>query len=395
MKILVLAPHPFYQERGTPIAVDLLIRALSECGHHVDVLTFHEGSQRVYDRVRLYRINPLFNIHGIRPGFSLKKVYCDIFLMFKFISFLFRNKYDVVHAIEEGAFMALAVSPLSSTPFICDMDSSMTTQVIDQFPILKLFEGMMRYLESLPMRYARAVVPMCDALADEARKYRDDNICVLKDVSLLGEVGDDVKVPVLRDEMNINGKIAMYIGNLEAYQGIDLLLESFALVRQTHDDVTLVIVGGEDTAIERYRHLSSELGVSDAVRFLGKRPVAHIGQYMSQADILVSPRTQGVNTPMKIYSYLHSGTAVLATDLPTHTQVMNSQISHLAAPDKQSFATAMRELLDDDALRARLAAQAQTYIEQEHSYPVFKDRLRRLYASLDEQQPNNQKDDRA
>ena len=58
MKVLILAPHPFYQERGTPIAVDLLIRALSERGDDVDLLTFHEGVDHSYPGFHIFRIKP-------------------------------------------------------------------------------------------------------------------------------------------------------------------------------------------------------------------------------------------------------------------------------------------------------------------------------------------------
>ena len=54
--MLVLAPHPFYQERGTPIAVDMLVSALSKRGDTVDILTFHEGQDRDYENVRILRI---------------------------------------------------------------------------------------------------------------------------------------------------------------------------------------------------------------------------------------------------------------------------------------------------------------------------------------------------
>ena len=71
---------------------------------------------------------------------------------------------------------------------------------------------------------------------------------------------------------------------------------------------------------------------------MGKQPVAQINQFMSQADILLSPRTQEVNTPMKVYSYLDSGVVVLARDLPTHTQVADSTTAYLRAADEKSFA---------------------------------------------------------
>ena len=66
----MLAPHPFYQERGTPIAVDLLLTALSKRNAQIDVITFHEGQDRFYPHVTLHRIPRLPFIKGVRPGFS-------------------------------------------------------------------------------------------------------------------------------------------------------------------------------------------------------------------------------------------------------------------------------------------------------------------------------------
>ena len=133
MRILILAPHPFYQPRGTPIAVDLLLRAWSERGDEVDVLTFHEGSDRVYEGIRIYRIKPLVTIQGVRPGFSGKKLLCDFHMFLKFVSLMRKEDYDLVHAVEESAFMALAVYPLASKPFVYDIDSSITTQIVNKY----------------------------------------------------------------------------------------------------------------------------------------------------------------------------------------------------------------------------------------------------------------------
>lgn len=381
MKILLLAPHPFYHERGTPIAVDLLLQALSKRGDEVDVLTFHEGTNRNYKNLTIYRVRPWVKVVGIPPGLSLKKIICDVFMFFKLISLTGKKRYDVVHAVEESAFMALAVCPLRSIPFVFDMDSSMTTQIIAQHPMVRPLEKVMRFFEALPMRHASAVVPMCDALAEDARRAGAKNVVVLKDVSLVKEPVDGIEQ--IRDELNLKGPIAMYIGNLERYQGISLMLESFALVRQQGSDVSLVVIGGTDDHIAENRHLAESLGIADDVYFIGRKPVAHIGDYMAQADILLSPRTEGVNTPMKIYSYLHSGTAVLATNLPTHTQVMNSDIAKLAEPNKEDFARAMKSLLDDEDQRRHLAEKARAHIDREHSYSVFETRVHDLYAQLE------------
>lgn len=383
MRVLLLAPHPFYQERGTPIAVDLLLRALSEREYEVDVLTFHEGSDREYRGVRIFRIKPLLKVRGIRPGLSAKKIFCDVHMAFKLVSLLRKERYDIVHAIEESAFLALAACPIRKMPFVYDMDSSMTTQIVDKVKIMRPFRGMLQLLETLPMRFAAAVLPMCDALAETAAKAGAKDIVVLKDISLLEQPGrPDVESP-LRQQMELPKNVAMYIGNLESYQGIDLMLESFALVRKQRDDVALVIIGGAADDVEKYKSVAEDLGVGEHVHFLGRRPVKRLYHYMTQADILISPRTQGVNTPMKVYSYLDSGVPVLATDLPTHTQVMTSDTAMLAPPESEQFAQAMLRLLGGDELRSALAAKAKRLIKEEHSYDAFKRKLYGLYDRLE------------
>lgn len=77
MRILVLAPQPFFQNRGTPIAVRMLAEDLCKAGHNVDLLTFFEGEDVDLRDVRHLRIPPIPFIKNIGPGFSLKK-YCVI-----------------------------------------------------------------------------------------------------------------------------------------------------------------------------------------------------------------------------------------------------------------------------------------------------------------------------
>ncbi len=382
-KILLIAPHPFYQERGTPIAVDLLIRALSERGYLIDLITFNEGRDVQHPGLSIHRVKPRPEIKNVMPGFSGKKILLDILVFFKFIALMSKNKYKVVHAVEESSFMATLICPLFRTPFIYDMDSSMATQILDKMAFLRPLEKLLRLLESVPMRRAKIVIPVCQALADEAGKYRSQGIHILKDVSLADNAASETGNAVnIREQYDIHGKIFMYIGNLESYQGIDLMLEAFALYHPQHPDARLVVIGGEQKHIDFYQEKCRQLAIHDAVIFMGKQPVAQINQFMSQADILLSPRTQGVNTPMKVYSYLDSGVPVLATDLPTHTQVADASTACLCAPDKQAYAAGMEALSNDSTLCETLAENARQLIAREHSYPVFRSRLYDIYDEL-------------
>ncbi len=183
----------------------------------------------------------------------------------------------------------------------------------------------------------------------------------------------------LKSQLKISNPILMYVGNLESYQGIDLLLESFALVLQQTDQVDLVIIGGEVADIQKYQKKANVLGLQAKVHFCGARPTNQLSQYLAQADILVSPRTKGKNTPMKIYSYLDSGKAVLATDLPTHTQVVDRRVAMLAKPNPEDFAGGMLSLINNPHLRSRLGIRAKKLIQQKHSYQAFSQKLNTLY----------------
>lgn len=398
----MMAPHPFYQERGTPIAVDLLLKSLSQSGHTVDVITFPEGEDRVYPGVSYHRVKPIGNIEGVRPGFSIKKLYLDLFIFMKFFTLMFRRRYDVVHAVEESVYMAMLLCPLYRTPYIYDMDSSMVTQLIDKAPVLRKIEGFLRFIESLPARYAKVVVPCCDALANDVKPYRlnkDKPIIALKDISLLDKSqktpssGINIQEYVAQNSLKIRGdevetakaapqKVLMYIGNLETYQGIDLMIEGFAKACSRLNDLALVIVGGEEQHIDAYKLKAESLGLGEQVYFLGKQPVSDLYSLMLQSDILLSPRTQGINTPMKVYSYLDSGIPVLATRLPTHTQVMNDDNTMLVEPDATSFAQGVEDLLSDSALCFSLTSNAAEFVRKEHSWSSFELVVKRIYSSL-------------
>ena len=187
----------------------------------------------------------------------------------------------------------------------------------------------------------------------------------------------------MKSELGIQGLLVMYVGNLEPYQGIDLLLDSFVLVWERTNVADLVIIGGQISDIRRYEKKCRNLGIPKSVHFLGPKPLADLAGYLSQADILVSPRIKGNNTPMKIYSYLHSGKPVLATNLPTHTQVLDSRAAMLTRPVPEEFSKAMHRLIQDKTLRDHLGAVGKHLVEENYTYRVFREKFRNLFEWLE------------
>ncbi|MCX6159721.1 MAG: glycosyltransferase, partial [Ignavibacteriae bacterium] len=128
---------------------------------------------------------------------------------------------------------------------------------------------------------------------------------------------------------------------------------------------------------------TSALGIAARVRFFGPRSLASMANMFTQADILVSPRIKGINTPMKIYSYLQSGKPVLATDLPTHTQVLDRSIAMLAPPKPDKFAAAMLSLLEHPLLGRQLAERAAVLAEEKYSLKAYTDTVGKIYRRIE------------
>ncbi len=395
MKILFLAPQPFFVERGTPIAVKLALRVLASRSNaetdpakklEIDLLTYHEGRPIDIAGVNHYRISAPRILRNIGPGISLQKVLCDLIFLVKVMQLVWRNRkapYVMLHAVEEAVFIALLVKSIFGIPYIYDMDSNLAGQAVEKWAWLRMVEPALRWFERVAVRCSLAVVPVCDSLAKIAVHYGSREVSVLRDVSLLTEETSN-SAALLRQEIGAKSTdvVIMYIGNLEAYQGIDLLVESFDKVAGDCPQAHLVVVGGAPEHVASYRDVCSKLGIAAQCHFIGARPISEISSYIMQADILASPRTQGNNTPMKVYSYLHSGRAIIATKLETNTQVLSASVAELRDPVADDFAKGILSLIADPEKRRVLGANAKRLAEERYTFEVFTKRLNLTYDRL-------------
>ena len=81
--------------------------------------------------------------------------------------------------------------------------------------------------------------------------------------------------------------------------------------------------------------------------FAGQRPAEEIPRFLDAADVLVSPRSTGTNTPLKIYQYLRSGRPIVATRLLTHTQVLDDDVALLTPATPEGFAEGILTAIAD------------------------------------------------
>ena len=101
----------------------------------------------------------------------------------------------------------------------------------------------------------------------------------------------------------------------------------------------LVVIGGAPADIETYRQMAEKLGLTGRVHFLGSRPIAHLGAYLAQADVLASH--SGQNTPMKVYSYMQAARGFLlriSAPIPERSiGIAQSSLRRMPRPSQQGL----------------------------------------------------------
>ena len=357
----MLAPEPFFEPRGTPFSEYHRLKALTELGHHVDLVTYPFGADVDMPNLRIIRTAKPPFISGVRIGPSVAKLVLDAYLAVAILRQSRRERYDAIHSHEEMGLLGVWLSKRLGIPHLYDMHSSLPQQLTNfsfaRSPLLRrAFESM----EHRTIFGSDVVITICQDLYDHVQAMGAGSRAILIE-NVMG--GDVEQLPQLsaadvraRWRIPAGAPLVLYTGTFEAYQGLDMLLEAMAAVARVRPEVRLLVVGGRDEQVAAAAAKATALA-APAI-FTGYQPARDIPAYVQACDILASPRIKGTNTPLKIYSYLRAGKPIVATNLLTHTQVLDGEIAVLVAAEPAAFAEAILQLLGDPARQARLAAAA-------------------------------------
>ena len=387
VRILMIAPEPFFEPRGTPFSELHRIRALTDLGHEVDLVTYPFGQDVPMSGLRVFRaIRPPF-IHGVKVGPSLAKVPLDLMLAFTAIRRALTGRYDAIHSHEEGALIGVLLAAFLRKPHLYDMHSSLPQQLANfGFSRSPLVRAIFARIERLMIRRSRVVIVVCPSLETIVRQVDADVPAVLIENapgSIDGDVTPD-QATAIRAAHGIPGSapLVVYTGTLEQYQGLDLLFSAMALVIRERPDARLLLAGGTPDQVNRARQDARKAAIDAVTIFAGQRPAPDMPAYLAAADVLVSPRSRGTNTPLKIYQYLRSGKPIVATRLLTHTQVLSDDTAILTGTSASELAAGLLQAITDPATAARVGRQAEALARTKYSYEAYLDRTRHACAVL-------------
>ena len=383
MRILMIAPEPFFQPRGTPFSEYYRNRALTELGHQVDMVTYPIGEDVSIPGLRIFRALGIPGIRKISIGPSLAKLPLDVMVFSSAVRRLMSGRYDLLDCHEEAGLMGVLLSKLFGVPAVYDMHSSLPEQLVNiRYTRSAVLRKLFAILERWTIKGSAAVIVICPYLQEVVADVDSEKPCFLIENSPLTEANRAAggeEVTALRKSLGLEGTAVIgYTGTFEAYQGLDLLFDAVRWIAERDPKARLLMVGGHPDQIEVARDAIQQRGLEDKVVFVGQRPPAEMSVYLAATDILVSPRSHGNNTPLKIYSYLRAGKPIVATRLLTHTQVLDDEISQLTAADPEAFGKGILTLLRDPNRAQALGEAARRRAENQYSYENYLEKTRRV-----------------
>lgn len=385
----MIAPQPFLTPRGTPFSVYYRTLVMADLGVEVDLLCYGEGAAVDLPNARIIRI-PRFRFLGPIPiGPSWRKAFLDVFMALWTVRLLLSRRYDYLHAHEEAVFWCRLLKPIFRFRLAYDMHSSLPQQLTNfGFTTNRAMIRTFEWLEKAALQTSDAVITICPDLreyalqsgADPGRLFLIEN-SIFDDVRLASEDSAAVQqeaAPIVVPRAS--GPRVVYAGTFEAYQGLDILLRAFALVLRELPEAHLLMIGGRPEQVEQLQGLAHQLGAGENCTFTGQIAKSEVRQILESADVLVSPRSRGTNTPLKVYEQLASAKPLVATAIWSHTQVLSEDVCFLVEPEPEAMARGLvRAMTDAEAVQQRVQAALRLY-ESAYSRSVYEQKVQQFLA---------------
>jgi glycosyltransferase involved in cell wall biosynthesis len=184
------------------------------------------------------------------------------------------------------------------------------------------------------------------------------------------------------------GPLIVYVGSFFPWQDVELLLRSFSQITRKHPEARLVLVGN-GPLFSAMTQLAKDINIENSVRFAGFLPHTEISQIMGSADIAIAPYKNMKNeyfigSPMKLFEYMASGLAVIATNLGQITEVIRSGENGLLveAGNMDTLSNAFDLLIRNPDLRVSLGERARKDACEKYSWEKYITRLEDIYNEI-------------
>lgn len=384
LRILMVAPTPYFADRGCHVRIYEEARSLRSLGHDVRIVTYHIG--RDMPGIPVIRIPALPWYAKLEAGPSWHKLYLDLLLMCKAVPLVFNFRPHIIHAhLHEGAFIGYFLKKLSGTPLILDYQGSLTGECLDHgfFSASSLMARIFRRLERMINNFADRIVTSSSAGVSEL--ITNWGIPPERVIPVIDGVDTDIFRPFPqhegRQQLGIPADIPVvaYLGVLSRYQGSDSLLDCIALLKAEQIKAHFLIMG---FPCEQYRSAATARGISDMITFTGKIEYTAAPLLLSAADIAVSPKLSLTEANGKLFNYMACGLPTVVFDTPVNREVLGDTGIYARYGDAPDMAAKIVELLQDHEAGRSSSIRIRDKAVREHSWKARGSSLIEVYRAV-------------
>ncbi len=381
MNILIIAPTPYFSDRGCHIRILSEIEALKKAGHNPVLYTYHLG--RNMGNIPTYRSIHIPWYKKTSAGPSWQKPFLDLLLLLKILFTCHQHQFDIIHAhLHEGAWIGYWVKFLLKKPLILDAQGSLTEE-LERYRFIKRsgwFKQYFTQLERKILQRADHVFTSSPALLTKfSHDFPDlkDKLSVLPDAvaqSAFDFANNTSTELASLLNLDITKPVVIYTGSLLPAKGIHYLLEAIPMVLKTHPSTQFILIG--------YPALKHQ-PLSDQVKLIGKIDYTTLFHYLALADIAVDPKPSTTSESSgKLLNYMAAGLAVIAFANTNTQAVLNGTGLLVTNETSDGLARGITSLLDDVALTEHFGKTAQARVREHYSWEQIIQHAITTYAKL-------------
>jgi len=382
----MIAPTPFFSDRGCHVRILEEIKALQKCEIQSLLVTYPNGED--VEGVAMERVGRWTGYSKAGAGPHVMKPFLDILLFFKALDAARRFRPHLIHAyLHEGCLIGWPISRWRRIPLLFDYQGSLARELAQHGLVrdggigYRFFAAVESVINSLP----NAVATSSGVLCEELNKYRA-RVSPLQDALSPSEFSGAPDGKMMEEWGAANRFVVVFLGLLNSYQGVDLLLNAAEkLKKRGRKDILFLIMGYPN--VKKYRDLAVEKGVGDMARFVGRVAYKDASKWLRLGQVAVAPKIAATESNGKILDYMACGLPTIAFDTPVNRELLGD--AGLLAPwdgDENkgaiALADAVEKLADDPALREELAERGRRRVEENFSRGVLADRLVGIYKDV-------------
>ena len=384
LKTLVIAPTPFFGDRGCHIRIYEEVRALARRGVESLVVTYPTG--RNLSDVAIERAPALPGVKAAALGPSLARPVLDAMLWRAVRRAARRFQPDLLHAhLHEGILIGAWARRRLDLPLLADLQGSLTAELVDHafMPERGILTNAARRLEAWLVRRPDRILTSSAHVISllTAQGVAPETITPFPDGVDLDAFRPSPPDPELVTRLGLAGKrVVVFLGVLTSYQGVDLLLDAVPQVVSAVGDVHFVIMGYPNE--DRYRARVQASGLAASVSLPGRIDYAEAARWICLGEVAVSPKRSLSEANGKLLNYMACGRAVVASDTPVNRELLGEEGTYAPVGDATGLADRIIELLRQPGLTRARGAALRRRAEQEFGWPALAARLEAVYREL-------------